>query len=280
MHLSTTDLQNYTKLKKGYEGELLFDLLMEQLECDCLILNDLLLKTNNQTFQIDSLIIMKNVVYLFEIKNYSGDYIYKSEKLFQKDQSETTNPLIQLHRTESLLSQLLLKLNYNIPIQSLVIFINPEFMLYQAPLDIPFIFPTQLNLFVKKLNSHQLKLQEQQKKLAEHLISLHLEENPYQQFHSIDYQQLRKGLTCPACLSFSITITGTRCKCLSCGNIELVESAVVRNVHEFKLLFPNERVTTSKIHDWCETLNSRKRILRILKKNLKSVDTFRRAYFK
>ncbi|WP_390285435.1 nuclease-related domain-containing protein [Ureibacillus sp. GCM10028918] len=279
MNLSKTDQQNYTSLKKGFEGELLFDLLLEKLECDCFVLNDLLLKTNNQTFQIDSLIIFSNVVYLLEIKNYSGNYRYKSEKLFQKEQTEITNPLIQLYRTESLLRQLFLKLNFNFSIQSSVIFINPEFTLYQAPLDIPFIFPSQLNSFIKSVNSHQSKLNEQHKKLAEHLSSLHIEHNPYQHCPPYNYQQLRKGMPCPACFSFSITITGKKCTCTSCGNTELVESAVVRNVKEFKLLFPDEKVTTSKMYEWCKIIESRRRILRILKKNFKSIDTFRRIHF-
>lgn len=279
MNLPKADQQNYTSLKKGFEGEQLFDSLMEKLECDCLILNDLLFKTNNQTFQIDSLIILNHVVYLFEVKNYTGDYCYKSEKIFQFDQTEITNPLIQLYRTESLLRQLFLKLNFKIPIESKVIFINPEFTLYQAPLDVPFVFPSQLNRLVKKLNSHQSKLHEQHKNLAERLTSLHIEENPHQQCPSYNYQQLRKGLSCPTCLSFTIAITGKTCVCLSCGNNEPVESAVVRNIKEFQLLFPNVTVTTSRIYEWCKIIESRRRILRILKRNFNSINSSSRIYF-
>ncbi|MFT8321605.1 MAG: NERD domain-containing protein, partial [Bacillus sp. (in: firmicutes)] len=44
MNLSVKDKQRYYNLKKGYEGEVMFDLLTEKLACDCMILNDLLLK--------------------------------------------------------------------------------------------------------------------------------------------------------------------------------------------------------------------------------------------
>jgi hypothetical protein len=34
MNLLTEDKQNYLNLKKGYEGEVMFDSLTEKLECD------------------------------------------------------------------------------------------------------------------------------------------------------------------------------------------------------------------------------------------------------
>lgn len=50
--------------RMDYEGEVLFDALTEKLQCECIILNDLLLNINNTNFQIDSLIITSE-------KNYS-----------------------------------------------------------------------------------------------------------------------------------------------------------------------------------------------------------------
>ncbi len=134
MNLSDRDKEYYFNLKKGYEGELLFDSLTEKLECDCLILNDLLLKVNNTVFQIDSLIIVEEALYCFEVKNYEGDYYYEKERFYnRKSNSEISNPLNQINRSEFLLRQLLQNLGFKIPIHSSVVFINPEFTLYQAP---------------------------------------------------------------------------------------------------------------------------------------------------
>jgi hypothetical protein len=77
MNLLTEDKQNYLNLKKGYEGEVMFDLLTEKLECDCYILNDLRLKVNNSIFQIDTLIIFQKIIQAFEVKNYEGDFFTK-----------------------------------------------------------------------------------------------------------------------------------------------------------------------------------------------------------
>ena len=65
MGLSEDEKQNYLYLKKGYEGEVMFDSLTDKLQCECYILNDLLLKINNTFFQIDTLIIFQNKGQLF-----------------------------------------------------------------------------------------------------------------------------------------------------------------------------------------------------------------------
>ncbi|QCR31855.1 nuclease-related domain-containing protein [Lysinibacillus sp. SGAir0095] len=279
MQLSKFEQQNYSNLSKGFEGELKFDVLTSNLVNDCLVLNDLLLKTNSQTFQIDTLLLTNNLIYLLEIKNYVGDFYYKSDRLFMKDQLEISNPLIQLTRSESLLSQLLNKLNYTIPIQSFVIFINPSFTLYQAPPDKPFIFPTQLQRFISTLSSQPSKLKNQHKKLAEKLVSLHIEESNIKQIPSFDFQLLRKGILCSNCYSFITKINGMKCICTSCGNEELVETAVVRNIKEFRLLFPHKKITTNQMYEWCTVIPQKRRIQKILQRNFKQFGVRQWTYY-
>ncbi|MBP2076595.1 nuclease-related domain-containing protein [Oceanobacillus polygoni] len=138
--LTNKEKQHYFNLNKGYEGEALFDHFTAKLKCECFILNDLLLETNNTSFQIDCLIITGDKFYIYEVKNYEGDYHYQSDKLFKKPRLEIINPLHQLSRSESLLRQLLLTLGFIPQIDASVVFINPSFTLYQAPLDKPFSF--------------------------------------------------------------------------------------------------------------------------------------------
>ncbi|TCP23430.1 nuclease-like protein [Scopulibacillus darangshiensis] len=282
MTLSDKDKGYYFNLKKGYDGELLFDSLTEKLDCECLILNDLLLKVNNTVFQIDSLIIFSEVIHLFEVKNYDGDYFYEQERLYSRSKSEINNPLTQLSRSESLLRQLLQKLGFKIPIHSSVVFINPEFTLYQAPLDKPFIFPTQVSRFLINLNTTTSKLDRKHKMLADRLISLHIKDSPFKQLPAYDYDQLKKGTTCAKCSSFSITVEGRgnrTCICEECGYEELVDAAVMRSVDEFKLLYPNKKITTNVIHEWCGMMVSKKVIKRILDNNFKIVGVHQWVYY-
>lgn len=278
-NLSDKDKQYYSNLKKGYEGEVMFDSLTEKLQCECLLLNDLLFKINNTTFQIDSLIITSESIYLYEVKNYEGAYYYESDRFYKRPKSEKINPLDQLSRSESLLRQLLQNLGYNLAIDASVVFINPEFTLYKAPLDKPLILPNQINCYLKELNSTSLKLNGKHKMLADKLISLHILKSPYTQLPSYEYEQLQKGITCVKCNSFSISIEGRKCNCNDCGHEEVVATAVMRSVKEFKLLFPDRKITTSGIHEWCKVIDSKKRIKRILEKNFNIIGVHQWSFY-
>ncbi|WP_423799277.1 nuclease-related domain-containing protein [Neobacillus sp. SAB-20_R2A] len=287
MTLSDDDKKHYLRLKKGYEGEIMFDKLTEQLRCESIILNDLLFTVHNQTFQIDSLIIVPEQIYLYEVKNYEGNYFYElgpesepeSDRLYKLPKTEYTNPLYQLIRSESLLRQLLQSLGVNLPIEAKVIFINPKFTLYQAPLTKPFIFPTQVSSYLEKLDKSPLKLTDYHKRLADKLVSLHIKKSPYTQLPSYRYDQLRKGHTCKICNSFSISVEGKNCICLDCGNEELVTDAVLRCVSEIKLLFPGMKITTNVVYEWCGVVECKKRIRRILNKHFKAIGVSSNTFF-
>ncbi|WP_346015032.1 nuclease-related domain-containing protein [Metabacillus halosaccharovorans] len=233
------------------------------------MLNDLLLNFNNTLFQIDSLPIFPENIYIYEIKNYQGNFYYDSDRLYKQPKSEINNPLTQLNRTESLLRQLLQSLGFNLSVEASVVFIHPEFTLYQAPLNKPFIYPSQLNHYFKKLNKlNSLKLDQKHMKLADKLLSLHINDSPFTLLPGYEYNQLRKGITCISCNSFSLSISGRTCKCKECGQEETVATAIIRCVDEFRVLFPNKKITTNGIQDWCKVINSKKRIYRVLKGNL------------
>ncbi|MCL6573060.1 MAG: NERD domain-containing protein [Bacillus sp. (in: Bacteria)] len=271
MDLSPKEKKYYFNLEKGYEGEVMFDQLTETVQSDMLIINDLCLESNNSVFQIDTLIISQETIYPIEVKNYAGDYRYDSEGFHTLSGNDINNPLDQVKRCNSLLRQLLQSHGYNFPVETYLVFINPEFTLYQAPLNPQIIFPTQLNRFIKKLNMTPSKLNGQHKKLADLLISLHLDESPYTRLPRYDYEQVKKGIVCSPCNSFMIADGEKKVVCAKCGYEERVESAVLRSVKELKLLFPDLKITTSGVHEWCKVVESKKMIRRILMDNYTSI---------
>lgn len=282
MVLPDAERNYYLSLKKGFEGEVMFDSLTERLQSDCLVLNDLLLKNNKTTFQIDSLIISSNKLFFYEIKNLEGDHLYEADKLYKFPRTEVTNPLNQLRRSETLLKQLILSLGINLPVEGLVVFINPEFTLYQTPLNYPFLFPTQIKRYLRILDSSTLKLTDKHRALADKLVSLHyqtIKENKYSNVPDYAYEDLRKGITCAMCDSFSVYVTGHKIKCNECGNEELASSAILRCINEFKILFRNEKLTTNIIYDWCRIIPLKRRIRKVLCNNFKKVGCNHGTYY-
>lgn len=278
MELSENDKQYYLNLKKGYEGEIKFDTYLNYLREDDLVINDLLFEVKNKTFQIDSLIV-SDTVHIVEVKNFDGDYIYEADQIFQKSKTEILNPLSQLSRSQTLLGQLFKSIGLSVPIDGKVVFINPEFTLYQAPIDKPFIFNGQINRYFKHLNTKPVLSVKKQKLIAEKLLSLHISDSPFSKVPEYSYEGLRKGIICEKCGSFLVSVIGRKCNCLNCGHQEAFEKAVMRNVGEFKLLFPGKKITTNIIHDWCNVVESKPRISRILAKNLNLVGTHQWSYY-
>ncbi|MEH7490993.1 nuclease-related domain-containing protein [Neobacillus niacini] len=259
---------NYTNLIKGYEGELKSDIWLRGLTDEWLILNHLLLEYNGSTFQIDTLIIAYEKIYLLDIKTFEGDHSIKDDKWYTPSGKPEKNPLHQLERCETLLQRLQQDLGFNIPIESYLIFINPEFHLYTSSNHPAIIFPSQLNRFLKKLNTKPVKLNKKHYQLAEKLNALHIEESPYKRLPLYKYDQLKKGIICPNDKTF---FTDETLICSKCGRVEEVEAAVLRSVKEFSLLFPDRKLTTNNIYDWCGGVKSKKVIRRVLSKYFKLV---------
>ncbi|MBU5466146.1 NERD domain-containing protein [Virgibacillus sp. MSJ-26] len=278
MNLKTEDKQRYYSLKKGYEGEVHFDSLTKKLQCECLILNDLLLTQNHTTFQLDTTIIGHGKIHLFEIKNNEGDHYYESDSLYNKSGVKLNNPIHQLVRSESLFQQLTYTLGHKYPLEVSVVYINSSFTMYQAPLHLPIIYPTQIKTHLGQLNNTPSKITEQHYNLADKLITLHQTDSRFEQVPDYEYAQLKKGITCFKCNSFLVPTQKMTITCLTCGYSEDFTKAVLRSISEFKKLYPNEKITSSIVYDWCKIV-AEQRIRRILLEHFNRVGSHRWTYY-
>lgn len=278
-NLSAEEKQYYFNLEKGYEGELLFDKYLESLSNDWLIISDLFLRNNTTNFQMDSLLISHDIIYLFEIKNFEGDYYIENDKWYTKSKKEITNPMIQLERNKSLLRRLLQDMGFNISIEAYLVFVNPEFTLYNAPLDKPIIFPTQIKKFLKRLDMKKPRINSRHVKMAELLVAEHISKPPFSNVPSYKYKNVKKGLSCGSCNALVSEIKCTRLVCGHCGYTESVTSAILRAVEEFSMLFPDKRITTNDIYEWCKIIESKKRIQRVLVENFSRKGDGRKSFY-
>ncbi|MCM3768734.1 NERD domain-containing protein [Neobacillus niacini] len=279
MVLSELDLWNYLNAEKGFAGELKFDEHTRKLQSNCIIINGLLLKINNKYFQIDTVLIFQKKIYLIDVKNYEGEYIYEHKKLKTKAGKEIDDPLLQLQRCESLFRQILQQYRLNFHIESYLVYINPEFTLYQAPLNDSVILPTKFNHFMKKLNTEFSYLNGAHEQLADLLMSLDLGNYPFTQFPTYTQTDLKKGIICFLCHKLSTFLKGDKIVCTNCGVEEHIDSAVLRSIKELILLFPEQKITTIAVFDWCGMVGSKKMIHRILMKNYTAVGRKRHTYY-
>ncbi|MGP4081098.1 nuclease-related domain-containing protein [Pseudalkalibacillus sp. R45] len=279
MNLSSEDKLYCYNLEKGYEGELKFDERLEELLPGRLALNDLLLEHRNTLFQNDSLLLSSGKNYLFEVKNFEGDFYVDGDRWCSIGGTEIKNPLLQLKRNESLLRQVLSTLECNMPFEAYLVFINPEFHLYQAPLDSHIIFPAQLNRFLDKIKKQPSKVKKAHSTLAQQLISLHITDPPSFRLPDYQYDDLKKGIYCPRCYGFYECCTNKSLLCNHCGGKEPLHSGMLRTIDEFKLLFPDRKVTTNHIYEWCKIVKTKKTIRIIISKNYKRIGHGNSSYY-
>jgi len=280
MQLTQEEKFHYFNLEKGYEGELKFDSMAENLQEERYILNDLLLKVKNSYFQIDTTLVSQEVIRLLEVKNFEGDFCLEGDKFFLvKTGREYKNPIVQLNKCASQFRQLLQDLKLNYLVEATLVFINPEFTLYNAQVDQPIILPNQVNRFLKSINDTSSKLNDDHQKLAQQLISLHQTNNPFTQAPNYQYDQLKKKIYCKFCSSFLVSLQNHWFVCANCRGHESVEEAILRNVKEFRLLFPERKITTTNIYEWCSVNLTKKTFYRILKKNFTSFGKTSDSYY-
>src|SRR5699024_9950487 len=245
-----------------------------------ILLYDLRFKFNNTEFQIDCLPIFSNKIYHFEIKNFEGDFYYDNDNWYiVQTKKEIRSPLQQLKRCQILLKELLHKLGYNVQVESCIIFINEEFTLYNAPINSQIILPTQVNRFIKRLNEQTAKINKYHTKLADQLVNLHILDSSHKNIPTYEYDDFKKGITCKNCSSFLSPATTKRLECKVCSHLEDISSSIMRNIAEFNLLFPDEKITTSTIYNWCGGVISQKPIRRVLQENLKPVGSRKSTYY-
>ncbi|OIJ10337.1 hypothetical protein BKP35_14685 [Anaerobacillus arseniciselenatis] len=280
--LSSKDKYYYRNLESGYAGELIFDEWLKPITSKLIFLSDLTFEINNSHFQIDSLLISPERIYLIDVKNHEGDYYIGGNKWYTSAKKEIKNPLIQLQRTASLLRQLFQYHKINYYFEASLVFVNLEFYLYEAPMNSPIIFPTQRNRFINKLDTEAggLRLKHRDFKLAEKLLSLHLTDSPYSRIPVFEYEQIEKGVICQSCKSIlTEQVTTKIMTCSNCGFAEGIEQAVLRSTEEYALLFPDKKITTAAIYDWCRIVASKRVLQETLAKNYKLIGHGKSSYY-
>ncbi|WP_421385370.1 nuclease-related domain-containing protein [Bacillus salacetis] len=269
MNFNEEEESYYQYKEKGYEGEISFDKWAEPLK-DMIFLNDVNLSVNNNHFQNDSLGISAGTLHIFEVKNLEGDYTIDKEGKWRSPKGNIVkNPLLQLEKAETLMNQLLKNMGWRVKVEPHLVFVNPEFHLYNVPSHLPIIYPAQLLRFREKMLQRCSKPTRFEIQIAERLLSILIEEIPYSSVPDYTYDGLRKGIVCPGCQKFYNSPIYTTFYCDGCDYKEETTTAVLRSIKEFKVLFPTRHLTTNQVFDWCGIFRDKRTIRTILKKNFK-----------
>lgn len=269
--LSTRERDYYQRLQKGVIGERSLINFLQALDSPNIIpLFDLRFQINEQEIKIDCLLLTSDSLFLLEVKNYKGDYYYENHKFYQvSTRKEIYNPITQLERTEFLFKKLLQDLRVSFPLRSFLVFINPSFYLYQSPILPQFLYYGQIEGFFQSITKKAPPLTKQTLQLKEELMSRKIERSKYGIVPDYRKEELKRGLFCPLC-HYNLDRKGQLyLYCRQCKERFHVYDTLLHAIAQFQLLFPEEKITTGKITDWCGQAFSRVFISRFLKRHLK-----------
>lgn len=280
MNLFADDKRKYNNQIKGFQGEQVFDRFINHPQQAGFIVNDLFLSNKDTNYQMDSILILNKELIIYEVKNYTGEYRYKSGSFFSKNGYSLQNPVDQVNRKKSYLNNWLLNNGYSHKVNAYVIFINADFYIYNLPPTNTILFAGQLERHFNALVKASRSVKVQNKKLALALANQHNENYRPDNLPSYGFDSLKKGILCPSCFSFEHTDTRENRICTTCGHKEKIADAIYRSILEFQVLFPESPVSVPMIYEWCDRVYSKARIRRILNQKMNMYSNGPMTYYK
>lgn len=279
--LTAKQMKDFNLLQKGYLGEKRFESMLSECPYENIIpLFDCLFEIYGTEVQIDCLLVTTDTIYLLEIKNYSGDYYMKNNQIYHlQSHREIYNPLNQIERSTFLFKKLLDELNIKTKVKSFVIFINREFFCYEVESHLPFIFSSQIMRFLNKVNENSSPFIDGAEKTAQKILSLTKSKSKYEQLPSVENEKIKPGVLCPNCSAQVTRDSKTKLYCENCKKEYERDALLLHAISEFKLLFPEEKITIGSIKIWSENLFSKSVLQRFLKANFNMIGKGRYTYY-
>ena len=132
---------------------------------------------------------------------------------------------------------------------------------------------------VNEMDKIRTPLKKHHYQLAQKLCNSHIPRSPYTKLPEYDYDSLKKRVYCWRCSGWIRSSNRRTNICKKCGYKELNSKTILRHIQEFQMLFPDRKLTSPIIYEWCGELFSKKSIQLALSKNYKSSGVKRARYY-
>lgn len=239
--LNEEEIKIYQRLKRGYQGELEFDKMCDFfLENKLDVMDDLTLHFQNNTIQIDKLIMSENTLYLIDIKYYRGHYIFEKNEWRVGQRILSNNIFEQLRRAVRVVQNIVHEADLKMNIKGVLVFINPKSSIEVIDAVHEEVMSyDQVSSWLMKMNNNNADGNPQWK----NILRMFEIEN-YRTTRACDEQRfkdLKKGIRCTNCGSFDVEEGWYKIAC-SCGYVEIRETAYVRTICEYGVIMHDKDI--------------------------------------
>lgn len=222
--------EDYHKRLTGYQGEQQIDHYLSLLpKGTFFILNDLRLKQDEHYFQIDSLLLSREVAVILEVKNMTGTLLFDRKfnqliRIIDGREKGFPDPFLQVENQRRHLKAFLKEHDFPVPVETLIIISQPETIIKsldtgedirEKVMQAAFL-PTVLTRLKNKfppLSTPVPSLEKILQTLIQSHTSEHLHPVP---LPGLKEKDIRTGVQCPVCQALPMKKIHGKWFCLQC----------------------------------------------------------------
>ncbi|CAM4159443.1 nuclease-related domain-containing protein [Jeotgalicoccus halotolerans] len=238
----------FGNVKKGYEGEMLYDQIFDSIgHGNVLIYRDLFLSIDGSVTQYDTLIISDSGIISNEIKNFSGSITVRDGSWYRGNFSIPNDAFSQLNRAVGKLMELRNASRSDFKVSWKLIFPNDNFTFHSDDQSnwSKITLRSGLRNYFRQFNQSGIAAGNKAQYISR-LISSSIVENPYFK-PEVDKTRLKFGLYCGWCGSFNLSKKRFHLNCNKCGSTECNETHLLRAMSDYKFLFYNQPMTRNSL---------------------------------
>lgn len=247
IYMRKKDYLALSHYRKGLEGEKKFLHLIEEIE-GIIILWDILIELPGE-IQYDFIIITEDSVFHFDVKNFSGKYIYEKGNYYSENGYVEKDIMSPLRKGHKKMKQLIKEQGFHFSMHSKIIFINEALDLRNFPGDPDVKFHFEVDKIVKHLKRYT-RITPEMRRLADLLVKQHKNDSEHEEIYYYDFNQMKSGVKCSKCGKLGMRHYN---KCsyfiCNCGHKERNDSVIQRTYDAISLIEKGV-VSTAKIVKW------------------------------
>lgn len=246
--LTSTERQEYQRLKAGDEGERHFDqMILQNAPKIKTCWDDVNLEYCGRVTQMDKVVLHGSTLELLDFKNYQGNYEYENGRLYCNQKILPYNFFDQIDRAQQVYERW--AGDYRLPIQvkSTLVFVHPAGRFkWQSPPPLPVVQYPEIPWWLSELNE-QYRYPAAYDLCQKALLHHQLASFPNSEICSDQrYARLKKGFHCAACGSFAVKFSRFSLKC-RCGHEEAKETAYKRTICEYGVIMQHKSLRRKEL---------------------------------
>lgn len=282
--LSTEQAQELEQLQFGQEGEqTLIDYLRIYGESHWSVFQNVWVDYYGK-FEVDCLLVTSNQIYLFEVKNYKGQYVYENSQCRCNGQKIGHNAISQTQKSYINFMNFLRQNKINVPVTGVLLFtgIDCEVTIHDEIDDLQIVTRNQLRNFIWKIKHIDRNYSSNRVDVDEviHIMECYEAHNPFLPDSISDnlVSRIQKGIRCSHCQSFEVDASKMYISC-KCGMHEPRENAIVRTICEYGMIHFDKDLLLINLVDFFNGNYSRNTILKYLDKHFTQITYGRHIKF-